>query len=75
MIRIAFCEDEKPQSEYIVALIEAFGKSTAKHLPLMLIPVRSNFCFAGKKKPLTISFLINFPHVLPVSVSIYLGIG
>lgn len=29
-MRIAFCEDEKPQSEYIVGLIEAYGKKHRK---------------------------------------------
>lgn len=46
MIRIAFCEDEKPQSEYIVGLIKAFGKKHHKTFTIDTYTSAEQFLFS-----------------------------
>lgn len=46
MIRIAFCEDEKPQSEYIVELIESYGKKHHKTFIIDAYTSAEQFLFA-----------------------------
>lgn len=46
MIRIAFCEDEKPQLEYIVGLIETYGKKHHKTFAIDTYTSAEQFLFA-----------------------------